>query len=146
MIGFFKRRQIHYPAIAISHEHKHRPATIQCKNSWHSSTGQWQRSLSLSTFSAQGFIMKTNHVPYAISTTTIKCEKVFSNLIPAHLEQHRLEGHRRLPFRYLCTQSLSPSLIHPVTSAISTVPVVSQSFQNLLPHCSLFSEAPQLAS
>lgn len=58
-----------------------------------------------------GFIIKTSHVPYSISTTTIKCAKVFfSNLTPGHLEQHEVRRpHRLLPSRYLYTVTLTLS-------------------------------------
>lgn len=72
----------------------------------------WQMAMQslLKNFQCSELYYKTSHIPYSVSTTTITCEKVFfSNLIPAHLEQHTLEGHRLLPFRYLYTVTLSLS-------------------------------------
>ena len=106
-----KRRQLYHPATANSQAHQRRPEPLNCKSPQHSSTGRWPRGVSLSTFSAQGFMNKTSHSPHSISTTTILCAKVFfSNLISAHLEQHKVKRTQTFAFQIFIPRHSLPLL------------------------------------
>lgn len=72
----------------------------------------WQMPIQslLTCFQCQGFITKTSHSPCSIPTATITCEKVFfSNLIPAHLEQHKVKRPQTSAFEIFVHVTLSLS-------------------------------------